>query len=223
VAETMLGKMLSAKSRTGVGSTPYLRNKNVRWGSVDIEDVAEMDFTEAEREKFRLAPGDVLICEGGAGVGRTAIWRGEIDVCCFQKALHRVRVGAEVLPEYLAQFFRYFSDSKLLEKQLSGVAIGHFPQEDLRSLQVPVPPIEEQQRFIDGFSNIEDLARALTEASERARTRSDSLRRAILSAAFSGRLVPQVPSDEPASVLLERIATERAAANTSRRKKKAAS
>ncbi|NLE82002.1 MAG: hypothetical protein GX610_20985, partial [Rhodococcus sp.] len=161
VAETMLGEMLSAKSKTGVGSTPYLRNKNVRWGSVDIDDVAEMDFTDSEREKFRLTPGDVLICEGGAGVGRTAIWRGELDVCCFQKALHRVRTGDEVLPEYLAQFFRYFSDSKLLEKQLSGVAIGHFPQEDLRSLQIPVPPVKEQQRFVDEFSIHEDLASAL--------------------------------------------------------------
>jgi type I restriction enzyme S subunit len=220
VAETTLGKMLSAKSKTGVGTTPYLRNKNVRWGSVDVGDVAEMDFSDAERDKFRLIPGDVLICEGGAGVGRTAIWRGEMELCCFQKALHRVRTGDEVLPEFVAHYFRYFSESRLLEQQLSGVAIGHFPQEDLRSLEIPVPPLEVQRRFIDDFSHQESLAEALERSLEVISARSNSLRRSILAGAFSGHLVRQDPSDEPASVLLERIA-EQATLKPSRKKKAA--
>jgi type I restriction enzyme S subunit len=45
-----------------------------------------------------------------------------------------------------------------------------------------------------------------------AERRSTSLRSSVLAAAFSGKLVPQDPSDEPASVLLERIAAERVAA-----------
>ncbi len=89
IAETQLGKMLSAKARTGNGGRPYLRNKNVQWGRIELDDLLHMDFTEAEFEKFRLRPGDLLVCEGGE-VGRAALWRGTIADCAFQKALHRV-------------------------------------------------------------------------------------------------------------------------------------
>ena len=58
------------------------------------------------------------------------------------------------------------------------------------------------------FSFIEAAERAV----DAALVRSAGLRRSVLKAAFEGRLVPQDPSDEPASVLLERIAAERAAA-----------
>src|SRR2546430_15584275 len=90
LAQTQLGKMLSAKSRTGVGARPYLRNKNVQWGRVEIDDVLHMDFSERDVDKFELRPGDVLVCEGGE-VGRAAVWHGQIEGCCYQKALHRVR------------------------------------------------------------------------------------------------------------------------------------
>jgi len=49
-----------------------------------------MDFTEAEREKYGLNVDDILVCEGGE-VGRTALWRGELESCYFQKAIHRLR------------------------------------------------------------------------------------------------------------------------------------
>jgi type I restriction enzyme S subunit len=212
VAEAQLGKMLSAKSRTGIGSTPYLRNRNVRWGSVDVSDVAFMDFTNAEREKFRLVSGDVLICEGGAGVGRTAVWRDEIEICCYQKALHRVRVSDLLLPEFLATYLQHFVESRQMEKHLSGVAIGHFPQEDLRALPVPVPNVAVQRDWLVWFEAQSDLVEHGRAAMFASRARSSSLRRSILDAAFHGQLVPHDPDDEPAAVLIERIRAERAAA-----------
>lgn len=221
VANTQLGKMLSAKSRTGVGSTPYLRNRNVRWGVVDVREVAYMDFTEEERKKFALEPGDVLICEGGAGVGRTAVWRGELDACCYQKALHRVRVGPELLPEFLCQFMRHFVESREMDRHLSGVAIGHLPQEDLRVLEVPVPPLDEQRRWLERIDAVESVAMAIGETISHARRRAEILRRSVLTEAFAGRLAPQDPGDEPASELLARITPERVDAPKPRRRQRA--
>jgi type I restriction enzyme S subunit len=79
----------------------------------------------------------------------------------------------------------------------------------IKSLTFPLPPIEEQRRIVAETEQRLSLVNALTEALDRALRRSTTLRRAILEQAFNGTLVPQDPSDEPASALLERIAAER--------------
>ncbi|MEX1007588.1 MAG: restriction endonuclease subunit S [Acidimicrobiia bacterium] len=147
VAETKLGKMLSKKSKTGVGSRPYLRNKNVQWWRFDLSDVGEMDFSDTEFSKFALRDGDLLVCEGGE-VGRCAIWRGQIPGCCYQKAVHRVRPHRGVLAEYLQYVMRFLADSNALEKHVTGSTIKHLPQEDLRILSMPLPPTTEQTRIV---------------------------------------------------------------------------
>lgn len=88
--EVRLGKMLSQAAATGLAPAPYLRNVNIQWDRVDLTDLPEMDFTEAERRTLALRPGDLLVCEGGE-VGRAALWCGEIEGCYYQKAVHRVR------------------------------------------------------------------------------------------------------------------------------------
>jgi type I restriction enzyme S subunit len=94
-----------------------------------------------------------------------------------------------------------------------GVAVKGVNIADLRSMPIPVPPPEEQKRIVHELDRIDSIIGDLESAldSERARTRT--LRSSILAAAFSGNLLPQDPLDEPASVLLERIAAERAPSN----------
>jgi len=85
-----LGKMLDAKRITGEFLLPYLRNIDVQWDRVNVENLPEMDIAPDEYNRFTLTEGDLVICEGGE-VGRTAMWHGELQVCAFQKAIHRVR------------------------------------------------------------------------------------------------------------------------------------
>jgi type I restriction enzyme, S subunit len=88
---------------------------------------------------------------------------------------------------------------------------------DVAPLTLPLPPLEEQRRIVAEVERQLSLVDALAAAVDAALRRSAALRRAILERAFAGELVPQDPSDEPASVLLERIAAERAANPTRRR------
>jgi len=92
-----------------------------------------------------------------------------------------------------------------------GSGLQHIHLEDLRADCIPLPPLAEQHRIVAEVErrlSIVDEIEALVEANLK---RAERLRQAILKRAFEGKLVPQDPSDEPASVLLERIRAERAA------------
>lgn len=87
----------------------------------------------------------------------------------------------------------------------------------LKTVQVPVPPLDEQRRIVAEVDQQLSLVDSLAAAIDSGLRRSAALRRAILARAFAGELVPQDPDDEPASALLERIAAERAASAQPRR------
>lgn len=76
-----------------------MANRNVLWDSVELSDLETMSFSDTDRQRLELKFGDLLICEGGA-VGRTAMWRGEMQNCYFQKAIHRLRAKKYILPEF---------------------------------------------------------------------------------------------------------------------------
>jgi type I restriction enzyme S subunit len=183
IAETKLGKMLSAKARNGHGR-PYLRNKNVQWGRIDTNDLLRMDFSDEEFERFRLREGDLLVCEGGE-VGRAAIWRAPIGECAYQKALHRVRPVAGVMPEYLLYLLRHYGDARFFEQYVTGSTIAHLPQEDLRELPIPLPPLAEQRRIVAAIE--EQLSRldAAVATLRAVQLRAVLARRALLAAVFS--------------------------------------
>lgn len=145
VASIQLGKMLSPKAKMEVMSFPYLRNQNVQWGFFQLDEIATMNFSERERAKFELRPGDLLVCEGGEP-GRCAVWSGEIQVCYYQKALHRVRPFEGVADsEFLAYWLRYRAGSGAFEDQNAKTTIAHLPMVRLQELGVPSMGIDKQK------------------------------------------------------------------------------
>jgi len=149
IAGTRLGKMLDAKQQTGKNRFPYLANFNVQWFKFDLEKLNVMDFDEVDRGEFALKYGDLLVCEGGE-VGRTAIWKNEIEDCFFQKAIHRVRChqGA-CIPEYLAWVMYQKATMTNFDGLVSSATIAHLTGEKLKGLLVQVPPLSLQTRFAD--------------------------------------------------------------------------
>jgi type I restriction enzyme S subunit len=145
VADVQLGKMLSPKAKTGSCYFPYLRNTNVQWGRIDTSDLSQMDFTEAERKKFELRPGDLLVCEGGEP-GRCAVWHNDIPRCYYQKALHRVRPHeGKADSEFLSLWIRHRALTGAFEDQNAKTTIAHLPQVRLEQLLVPDLKLAEQR------------------------------------------------------------------------------
>ena len=100
---------------------------------------------------------------------------------------------------------------QFVRSQAKGLA-GSMPkisQPTLERLPIPVPPSGEQDRIVTEVERQMSVIESCGGAIDAAFARSAALRRSVLKAAFEGRLVPQDPSDEPASVLLERIRAER--------------
>ncbi|GHU09074.1 hypothetical protein AGMMS50225_08980 [Betaproteobacteria bacterium] len=147
--ETQLGKMLSQKAHGGDSPKPYLRNKNVQWGRLDLADLLVMDFDEREAVKFKLMPGDLLVCEGGI-IGRAAIWRGELGECYYQKALHRVRPRSEDASNaFLCQWLSFsFEHQNFYNIGGASSTIAHLPQVLLDGLKIPLPRPNEQREIV---------------------------------------------------------------------------
>ncbi len=89
------------------------------------------------------------------------------------------------------------------------MTVKHLSSKTVQDLPIPLPPLLEQQRIVESveaaFSRVDALEATIQGILERVGV----FRRSVLAEAFAGRLVPQDPSDEPASVLLDRIRVDR--------------
>ena len=150
-----LGKMLNQRARETEPQFPYLGNKDVQWGRFEFSELRQMHFDDKEKEKFRLLPGDLLVCEGGA-VGRTALWKGEFD-CYYQKAIHRLRAkDPRVEPRFILHFMRFAAGTDLFSDLTSQSSIAHLTREKLARLQVSLPPLPEQHKIAAILSSVDD-------------------------------------------------------------------
>lgn len=134
----LLGKMLDEKQQSGRFPTPYLRNTNVQWDRITIDDIKVMDIEPSELERFTVRLGDLLICEGGQP-GRSAVWNGEIVPMGFQKALHRARPRGSNDVRWLQTFLRVAVGLNVFSTEFGQATIGHLTGEQLRSLRLPLP------------------------------------------------------------------------------------
>lgn len=213
VADVQLGRQRSPQHHSGEQMRPYLRAANVSWDGLALDDVKTMNFDDTDFEKYRLKSGDLLLNEASGSpneVGKPAIWDGQIEDCCFQNTLLRLRPRAVRL-RYLYWYCYRSALSGEFGEAGRGVNIRHLGKQGLARFPIPVAPPETQDgvvaRIDQRIQGVEESRGILRSALDRVA----ALRRSVLTTAFSGRLVPQGPDDEPASVLLERIAASRPA------------
>ena len=108
-----------------------------------------MDFSPAEFQKFELRFGDLLVCEGGE-VGRSAIWEGQIEKCCFQKAIHRLRpLDGRISTEYMLEFMMWGGTRGLFSSLTGHSTIAHLTAVKLEALLVPLVSGPIQQKFLE--------------------------------------------------------------------------
>ena len=195
VGEQRLGKMLDKQKNRGELKR-YLRNINVRWSDFDLSDVFEMRFEEDELDEFRLAKGDVLICEGGYP-GRAAVWEGQESEMYFQKAIHRVRLGKLVDPYFFALCLRADYDTGRLADFYTGTGIKHFTGRSLSIYTFPLPPLAEQRRIV---AKVEELM-GLCDALEAAQQDRETVRTRLRASALHQFASPDSDSKSAAFVL----------------------
>ncbi len=168
-----------------------------------------MYFIDSEIDKCTVTKGDLLVCEGG-DIGRTAIWDYDYDMR-IQNHIHRLRSYRPVCTVYYYYIFYLYKHAGWIGGK--GIGIQGLSSSVLHSLIIPFPPLLEQIRIIEKIKSIEPYIEQYACKSEILNSLnsnfSNLFKKSILQMAVQGKLVPQDPNDEPASVLLERILAEK--------------
>ncbi len=191
--EVALGKMLDAKRVTGQSSGRYLRNVDVQWDAVNTEGIPEMDFAPWERDRYLLRPGDLLVCEGGE-VGRTAVWRGDIQECFYQKAIHRVRPRSEKeVPRFFYHLIYTLAKRGVFVAGGNPNTIDHLTAVQLRHYRLPFAPSQEQRAIAAFLDRKTARIDALVAKKERLIELLQEKRTALITRAVTRGLDPNVP------------------------------
>ncbi|WP_181689842.1 restriction endonuclease subunit S [Xanthomonas oryzae] len=207
--------------------TPVLRSSAVRPMLVNFEDVSHFD------KSMTLNPNDYAM-EGDLLFTRLSGSAEFVGVCGRVKATPRVPtqfpdrlfcarlINSRYAP-YLEIFFSSQNYISYIGRNLKSSA-GHqrITTETVKNAEIRLPSLEEQIEIVRRVEQLFAYADQLEAKVAAAQQRIDALTQSLLAKAFRGELVPQDPTDEPASVLLERIRTQRAATPKPKRGRKAA-
>lgn len=204
----------------GSGATPSRTNKEYYGGNIpwlktgDLNDGIITNIPEKitelalEKTSVRLNPvGSVLIAMYGATIGKLGILNIPAttnQACC---ACLPILVNNNYL------FYFLMSHKESFTKKAEGGAQPNISKEKIISTLFPLPPLAEQKRIVAKIEQlipyIEKYEKAETQLTALNKSFPDMLKKSILQEAVQGKLVPQNPDDEPASVLLERIRAEK--------------
>lgn len=150
------GFTISRNLATGSNGIPFLRTKNVKWGSIDISSVDRMDISQKDANARWLKYGDILICEGG-DIGRTAIWYSELDRCTFQNHVFRLRPiqGISVIPEFVMYWMQEgFKNREVYKGIGNSTTIPNLSRSRLENCAVPLPPKKQQIEIVKHLDTI---------------------------------------------------------------------
>ena len=174
-------------------------------GDLSYIDKESYDFLE----KSKLYGGELMLSNIGASIGKVfKVPHLDTPMSLAPNAII-LRFFNDITCDYFEYVFKSFVGQNYLQFLSGGAAMPKFNKTDLRAMIVPVPPIKEQERIVESVKNtfigIDDLDISYSGLANTIQ----SVKSKILDLAIRGKLVPQDPNDEPASVLLERIRAEK--------------
>ena len=204
------GKQQSGSNKNGGTPQKFITTSNLYWGYFILDNVKVMNFTEEEIKTCSATKGDLLVCEGGAGYGRSAIWNYDYDIC-LQNHVHRLRPCVNGICEYVYHFIYLLRESNNLASV--GTAMPGLSANRLKGLLLPFPPLPEQKRIVAKLEELLPLIKKYSEVQDCLEelniSINDKLKKSILQEAIQGKLVPQIADEGTAQELLEQIRQEK--------------
>jgi type I restriction enzyme S subunit len=209
VGEAVTGTTPATKNPAYYGGTiPFYKPSDLNAGY--CLHTAENTITKEGASVCRLLPPmSVLVTCIGATIGKTGLAR--VEGATNQQINALLPVVKYLKPEWLYWVFTSPWGQRQVIYNASSTTLPILNKSRFEVLPIPLPPLAEQAEIVAEIEQRLSVIDAIEDEVEAGLQRAARLRQAILKRAFEGRLVPQDPSDEPASVLLERIRAERAA------------
>lgn len=225
VDQLLRGSLSNGRSvRDAPEGFPVLRLTALKDGLIDVSERKIGAWDADAAAPFLITCGDILISRGNGSkqlVGRGGLVADEFDPVAYPDTMIRI----PILLDYISPiWFLQLWNSPFMRSQIENAAkttagIYKINQTDIRSFNVPLPPLAEQEEVSAMVDEQLSKIEVLQKWCETELTRSAALRHSVLKDAFAGRLVPQDTTDEPATDLLARIKETRAPApNKTRRK-----
>ena len=201
-------------SAAPAGNAKLLRITDIQDDKVCWQTVPYCTIKEKDLESYQLHNRDILIARTGGTVGKTYIVRELSDISVFASYLIRAIPLENANEEYIKLFMSSpYYWSQLIDAT-SGTGQPNVNGQSLSKLIVPLPPLAEQKRIVakieELLPKVEEYGKAQEALDKLNEELPERLKKSILQEAIEGRLVPQDPNDEPASVLLEKIRKEKA-------------
>ena len=212
-AWSRLGSISSAiqyglsNSAEQTGVQRLLRITDIQDGKVNWDTVP---FTTVQDpEQYLLKKGDIVFARTGATVGKSFLIEETPYPAVYASYLIRIRLLDGVYPEYIYQFFNSQCYWNQITDKSVGVGQPNCNGTSLKELFIPFPPANEQSRIVPASRSALEYVVEIESQKNLLLEDISTIKSKILDLAIRGKLVPQNPDDEPASVLLERIRAEK--------------
>ena len=198
----LYGVSESAKSQ---GTYRLLRITDIQDNKVNWDTVPFTDYENEKAEAYLLKDDDILFARTGATVGKSYLVNNLKEKAIYASYLIRVQTNHYVLPA----FVKYFFESGFYWEQVLGNSVGigqpNVNGTILSNLELPIPPIMEQKRIVKELGEWLSIIDKIEESKGRIQKVISLAKSKVLDLAIHGKLVPQDPTDEPATELLKRI------------------
>jgi type I restriction enzyme S subunit len=193
------GRKRTPKTVSRDHPTPYIRAANITNTGLDLTNVLQMEFSPREREQYALKEGDIVLAEASGSasqVGKPALWKNELPLCCFQNTVIRFRTFA-LEPRFPFLVFRHYYLNGVFGQIAGGIGINHLGADKFSASLFPLPPIAEQRRIaaeVDRrLSVVEELETIVSANLQRA----NSLQKALLAHAFNQVVISATANVKP--------------------------